>query len=66
MSSTSEERGFLKSLFLGEIESEAILPYPSPPAEDEEILPTLTDSFVRYASKHIDASIARHIIPETC
>lgn len=49
------EQGFLKSAFLGKIDSEKLLPYPEPPSEDAEVLETLADSFKRYAKENIDA-----------
>ena len=48
------ERGFMKSTFLGEVDSELILPYPEAPS-DAELLGTLEDSFTRFAAAHIDA-----------
>ncbi len=49
------ERSFIKSAFVGAIDSERILPYPRTPSQDAEIVETITDSFTRFAAEHIDA-----------
>jgi acyl-CoA dehydrogenase family protein 9 len=49
------DRGFMKSSFRGEIESEEILPFPRAPAQDREVLELLTDSFGRFAAEQIDS-----------
>ena len=52
---SATERSFIKSAFVGAIDTEQILPYPKTPSQDAAIVETITDSFNRFAAEHIDA-----------
>jgi acyl-CoA dehydrogenase family protein 9 len=62
-----EKPSFLRSLFLGKVESDIILPFPVPPGEDRETVETVLDVFRRFAAENIDAAEldrAAHYPPE--
>jgi len=44
----------MKSLFLGAIEEDLLLPYPGLPESERETLALLTESFTKFAAQHID------------
>jgi len=48
-------RSFLKSAFLGSLESDLLLPFPESPSGEREMVDTLADGFTRFASEKIDA-----------
>jgi len=50
-----EQRSFLRSIYLGKVESDIVLPYPEPPDEDRETVDTVLDVFKRFADENIDA-----------
>jgi acyl-CoA dehydrogenase family protein 9 len=52
---SAEKRSFLRSIFLGKVASDLILPYPEPPQEDRETVETVLDVFRRFAAENIDA-----------
>lgn len=62
----AESRGFMKGLFEGRIDEEALHPYPRMEDEERENVGMLLDSLRRFAEKEIDAAAIdeQRIIPE--
>ena len=52
---SEEPRSFLRSIYLGKVDSDIVLPYPEPPSEERETVDTVLDVFKRFAHDNIDA-----------
>jgi acyl-CoA dehydrogenase family protein 9 len=55
MTQKVETAGVVRGLFAGSVDEDLVYPYPSLPAEDQENLDLLIESFRKFAAKEIDA-----------